>query len=161
MPDREDTIKREKLVALLIRTGPLEEDSFETTLRIRAKLFDLNVPSYVLDENYRLLDWNPAFELTFPTDKFVRGEPVANFLKCLENYDEVLEKGEGVPRTRPSLSLRAICLHLATVQGGALHEIDVACHRSGDGRLHWMERRIECRRCRRTTPIRGGSTSGD
>jgi SAM-dependent methyltransferase/PAS domain-containing protein len=92
-PDREDTIKREKQVAPLIRTGRLEEDPFETTLRIRAKLFDPNVPSYVLDENYRLLDWNPAFELTFPTDKFVRGENVTHFLKCLENYDEVLERG--------------------------------------------------------------------
>ena len=93
-PDRKETIDREKQVASLIQTGPSEEDPFETKLKIRAKLFDPNVPSYILDSNYYLLDWNPAFELTFPTDKFARGEPVTHFLKCLTNYNEVLDRGK-------------------------------------------------------------------
>src|SRR5439155_16173649 len=66
----------------------------ETKLKIRAKLFDPNVPSYILDKNYHLLDWNPAFELIFPTDTFARGGHVTDFLQCLENYDEVLTRAK-------------------------------------------------------------------
>ena len=80
---------------------PTLDDPFETTLRIREKLFHPNVPSYTLNQNYYLLDWNPAFELTFPTDRFYRGQYVTEFLKCLENYGESLDEGKIVVKNPP------------------------------------------------------------
>jgi len=80
---------------------PALDDPFETTLRIREKLFHPNVPSYTLSQYYHLLDWNPAFELTFPTHRFYRGQFVTEFLKCLENYENSLDEGKTIVSDPP------------------------------------------------------------
>jgi SAM-dependent methyltransferase len=89
------TVERERIIEPLIgRVRLASDNAFETKLRIRAKLFHPNVPSYILNQNYYLLDWNPAFEITFPTHRFYRGQSVREFLTCLDNYDEILVKGQ-------------------------------------------------------------------
>lgn len=60
---------------------------------LREKLFDPNVPSYLLNTNYRMLDWNPAFELIFPTHTFYRNENVRQFINVLDNKEDVKRRG--------------------------------------------------------------------
>ena len=62
--------------------------------RVRERLFDPNVPTYVLDENFTILDWNPTFEMIFPTERFNRGDFVRKFLVCLSNFKDTLERGK-------------------------------------------------------------------
>ena len=96
------TEENERIIEPLIKRARLASDNaFETKLRIREKLFHPNVPSYVLNQNYYLLDWNPAFEITFPTDRFYRGQSVREFLNCLDNYDEILVKGQAFLNNPP------------------------------------------------------------
>jgi SAM-dependent methyltransferase len=96
------TEEKERIIEPLIARPRLASDNaFETKLRIRAKLFHPNVPSYVLNQNYYLLDWNPAFEITFPTDRFCRGQSVREFLACLDNYEEILVKGQAFLNNPP------------------------------------------------------------
>jgi SAM-dependent methyltransferase len=97
-----DIATGEELLKPLI--GPIRlglDNAFETKLRIREKLFHPNVPSYTLNENYYLLDWNPAFEITFPTQQFYRGQNVQEFLKCLDNYAEILKGGQTFLNSQP------------------------------------------------------------
>jgi SAM-dependent methyltransferase len=61
--------------------------------KLRAKLFDPNVPSYLLNSAFELLDWNAAFELIFPTDRFYRNMSVKEFVNCLDNSGAVKERG--------------------------------------------------------------------
>jgi SAM-dependent methyltransferase len=58
---------------------------------LRDRLFEPNVPSLFLNKRLFLLDWNSAFELVFPTQRFCRGQYVTAFLKCLENKDDALK----------------------------------------------------------------------
>jgi len=61
---------------------------------LKHKLFDPNVPSYLLNPKYDLLDWNNAFELVFPTTKFYRHEDVKKFVDCLDSKDEAKRRGK-------------------------------------------------------------------
>jgi SAM-dependent methyltransferase len=73
--------------------APTGEDQLETVRTLRERLFDPNVPSYLLDPNYYILDWNPAFEMVFPTDAFYRREHVQEFVRQLTNSGEVVQRG--------------------------------------------------------------------
>jgi ubiquinone/menaquinone biosynthesis C-methylase UbiE len=59
------------------------------------------VPAYLLDNNYRIVDWNLAFGLAFDrTMDGRRGQSILEWVYFLDNYDEVLERavsafGEG------------------------------------------------------------------
>jgi ubiquinone/menaquinone biosynthesis C-methylase UbiE len=58
-------------------------------------LADPMVPMYMLDKNYRILDWNEAFNLVFDrTMEGRRGESVLEWVYFLENYDQVIAHGE-------------------------------------------------------------------
>jgi SAM-dependent methyltransferase len=74
--------------------GPLKNDeAYQLITQLRAKLFDPNVPSYLLNNLFELLDWNPAFELIFPTNRFYRNMSVKEFVECLDNTAEVKRRG--------------------------------------------------------------------
>ena len=74
--------------------GPLKNDeAYRLITQLRAKLFDPNVPSYLLNNLFELLDWNPAFELIFPTNRFYRNMSVKEFVDCLDNSGEVKRRG--------------------------------------------------------------------
>ena len=60
---------------------------------LRSGLFDPNVPSYVMDQYFILLDWNAAFDLVFPTNRFYRLMPVTAFVDCLSDKEEIIRKG--------------------------------------------------------------------
>jgi SAM-dependent methyltransferase len=69
------------------------EESYRLINQLRAKLFDPNVPSYLLNGVFELLDWNPAFELIFPTNRFYRNMSVKEFVDCLDNSTDVKRRG--------------------------------------------------------------------
>lgn len=55
---------------------------------------DPMVPMYVLDKNYRILDWNEAFSLAFDrTMEGRRGMSVLEWVYFLDNYEQVLDHG--------------------------------------------------------------------
>ena len=60
---------------------------------LRASLFDPNVPSYLMDERFVLLDWNAAFDLVFPTDRFYRMMSVRAFVQCLAGKEGAERRG--------------------------------------------------------------------
>jgi SAM-dependent methyltransferase len=72
---------------------PKNAETSELIKQLRAKLFDPNVPSYLLNSAFELLDWNAAFELIFPTDRFYRGMSVKEFVNCLDNCSVAKERG--------------------------------------------------------------------
>ena len=52
------------------------------------------VPAYLLDKNYRIIDWNLAFSLAFDrTMDGRRGLSITEWVYFLDNYDEVLKNG--------------------------------------------------------------------
>lgn len=55
---------------------------------------DPGTPMYLLDDNFRILDWNEAFSLAFDyTMEGRRGESVLEWTYFLDNYEEVLDRG--------------------------------------------------------------------
>lgn len=69
-------------------------DALSTIKLLRYRLFEPNVPSYLLDPNYFILDWNPAFEMIFPTTCFYRHEHVKEFVTHFNNRDQAFRRGE-------------------------------------------------------------------
>ena|GEM_PF-2896818 len=66
------------------------QDNFRPTL-------DLIGPSYTLDNNYYLLDWNPAFDtLVAKPLGLARADHCVDFIKRLENCDDVVERSKNV-----------------------------------------------------------------
>jgi SAM-dependent methyltransferase/PAS domain-containing protein len=58
-------------------------------------LADPMVPMYMLDRNYRILDWNEALSLAFDrTMEGRRGMSVLEWVFFLENFEEVLDHGK-------------------------------------------------------------------
>ncbi len=54
-------------------------------------------PMYILDKNYRILDWNEAFSLAFDrTMEGRQGQSVLEWMYHLDNYEEVLDHGESI-----------------------------------------------------------------
>jgi hypothetical protein len=85
------------------RTPPKSDNNVILIRELKHKLFDPNVPSYLLNNQFDLLDWNNAFELVFPTTGFYRHESVKEFLECLVSKDEARLRGAqliegGLPR---------------------------------------------------------------
>ncbi|MGH7886911.1 MAG: class I SAM-dependent methyltransferase [Candidatus Binatia bacterium] len=78
------------------------EDNIPLIQQLREKLFDPNVPSYLLNTNFDMLDWNTAFELVFPTTLFYRHESVKEFVECLSSKDETKQHGAELIRGLPS-----------------------------------------------------------
>lgn len=55
---------------------------------------DPMVPMYILDANYRILDWNDAFSLAFDrTMEGRRGQSAIEWIYFLDNFKEVLDHG--------------------------------------------------------------------
>lgn len=73
-----------------------KNENYRLIGQLRAKLFDPNVPSYLLNDAFDLLDWNPAFELIFPTNRFYRNMNVREFVDCLDNSDDAKRRGAKV-----------------------------------------------------------------
>ncbi len=63
-------------------------------LRVREDLFFSNVPTYVLDKNFNIIDWNASFDVVFGASGFHRGEYVTAFLKKLKNSAQVIKRGK-------------------------------------------------------------------
>lgn len=81
--------------------GPnTHQDTTALTLitQLKEKLFDPNVPSYLLNDQFEMLDWNAAFELIFPTDRFYRNESAKEFVEVLDNKDEVKKEAKRIIR---------------------------------------------------------------
>jgi len=78
---------------------------------LKHKLFDPNVPSYLLNAKFELLDWNNAFELVFPTTHFYRHESVLEFVECLTNKDEIKRRGAELIAGPPRFDLETILYH--------------------------------------------------
>ncbi len=63
---------------------------------IRQPVFDLTVPTYILDRHFYLLDWNAAFdEVVAQEIKLVRGQDHAKtFVQALANCEEVVKHAQ-------------------------------------------------------------------
>jgi ubiquinone/menaquinone biosynthesis C-methylase UbiE len=60
-------------------------------------MIDLISPSYVLDNNYYFLDWNPAFDVLVAKPLgLARADHCVDFIKRLENCDDVVERSKNV-----------------------------------------------------------------
>ncbi len=82
--------KVKEQLGLKAEPPPLEQA--DTDL-IRQTLFESNVPTYILNQDYHLLDWNPAFEVAFRSEKFKRLRHVSQLIHCLANREDVLAHG--------------------------------------------------------------------
>ena len=73
---------------------------------------DTMVPAYLLDKNYRIVDWNLAFSLAFDrTMEGRRGLSVLEWVYFLDNYEESLKKASkdfGDPLNLPRLHVETI-----------------------------------------------------
>ncbi len=69
-------------------------------------------PMYLLDKDYRILDWNEAFSLAFDrTMEGRQGKSVMDWTYHLDNYQEVLDHGEqtfGDPKRLPMYDTETI-----------------------------------------------------
>ena len=75
------------------KLAPTDSKVLKKIERLRDKLFDPNVPSYLMDHEFFILDWNPAFEMVFPTETIYRRQHVKDFVDCLANKNEVIARG--------------------------------------------------------------------
>jgi SAM-dependent methyltransferase len=85
-----------------------DEENSHLIHQLRVKLFDPNVPSYLLNSAFELLDWNPAFELIFPTDQFYRNMSVKEFVDRLDNSDDVKRRGLMVVDSKVPIDLEQL-----------------------------------------------------
>ena len=69
------------------------DETYRLITQLRSKLFDPNVPSYLLNGIFEILDWNAAFELIFPTNRFYRNMSVKEFVDCLDNSSDLKRRG--------------------------------------------------------------------
>lgn len=69
-------------------------------------------PMYILDKDYRILDWNEAFSLAFDrTMEGRQGQSILEWTYLLDNYQEVLDHGEKVfsnPDKLPLIDIETI-----------------------------------------------------
>ncbi|MCZ6644364.1 MAG: methyltransferase domain-containing protein [Gammaproteobacteria bacterium] len=89
-------------VAQSTNVGP-GADTAEPTLQqvdetsMLSSMFMTSVPTYILNKDYRFLDWNPAFELIFrDVPGLRRGEHVSRWSPFLEDAEKVAEHGRRV-----------------------------------------------------------------
>lgn len=83
----------------IVRHGPNSHQDTATLAliaQLRGCLFDPNVPSYLLNDAFEILDWNAAFELIFPTDRFYRNQLAKAFVDVLDNAPEVKEEARRI-----------------------------------------------------------------
>ena len=60
-------------------------------------MVDLIGPSYVLDNNYYFLDWNPAFDVLVAKPLgLAHADHCVDFMEQLENCDAVVERSKSV-----------------------------------------------------------------
>lgn len=82
--------------------------------RVRQPIRDLIVPTYLLDNTYHFLDWNPAFDelVAGPLD-LKRGDHAESFIKCLENAPEVIERAKKMfgRGKRPLVDVEPLIFH--------------------------------------------------
>jgi ubiquinone/menaquinone biosynthesis C-methylase UbiE len=76
---------------------PSALDSATVVQDIPHPIFDLIGPSYILDSNYYFLDWNPAFDVLIAKPLgLARADHVVDFIKRLENCNDVVERSKKV-----------------------------------------------------------------
>lgn len=65
--------------------------------RMKARVFEAIIPTYILDESYHALAWNQAFEnIVAKPIKLERGGHITEFLNHCENRREALERSAKV-----------------------------------------------------------------
>ena len=80
---------KEEVTKNASRPSPTQSNSRPT--------LDLIGPSYTLDNNYYFLDWNPAFDtLVAKPLGLARADHCVDFIKRLENCDDVVERSKNV-----------------------------------------------------------------
>jgi ubiquinone/menaquinone biosynthesis C-methylase UbiE len=94
-PSREADDLKEKVTLGVRPSGPSDlpiivQDTARQTL-------DLIGPSYTLDNTYYFSDWNPAFDMLIAKPLgLARADHCVDFIKRLENCDEVVERSKNV-----------------------------------------------------------------
>ena len=92
--ERADQLKNE------VTQGAPPPSVVESTIAVQNSvnpMVDLIGPSYVLDNNYYFLDWNPAFDLLVAKPLgLARADHCVDFIKRLENCDDVVERSKSV-----------------------------------------------------------------
>lgn len=84
-------LQRDQLPGVDAGQFQLLEESLELTVAPRA---DPLTPMYVLDKDYRIIDWNTAFSICFDRTMEGRiGHSVLEWTYFLDNYQEVLQHG--------------------------------------------------------------------
>jgi SAM-dependent methyltransferase len=101
------TLEKLKVQASTVGSSRNEE-SYRLITQLRAKLFDPNVPSYLLNNIFELLDWNSAFELIFPTNRFYRNMSVKEFVDCLDNSSDLRRRGYELVNSTVPLDMEEI-----------------------------------------------------
>lgn len=77
--------------------GTALTDRWEVVRTCRKPAIDLMSPTYLLDENFQFLDWNPMFdELIAKPLALMRGRHVEEFILKLENKREVIRRARTV-----------------------------------------------------------------
>ena len=73
------------------------QDRWKAVRSLRQPIFDLITPSYILDNTFHFLDWNPTFdELVAKPMGLRRGEHGLEFIRQLANCAEVIERSKEV-----------------------------------------------------------------
>lgn len=90
--EREEYAENKNLPGIMMEE-PLNYANVQNYL-VRPSAYPLT-PMYLLDKNFRILDWNDAFSLAFDkTMEGLMGSSVLEWTYHLENYQEVLDHGE-------------------------------------------------------------------
>lgn len=79
---------------------------------LKKTAFNYGSPSYILNADFRILDWNEAFSLAFDrTIEGRRGESILDWVFYLENAKEIIERGKRVfndPANYPMVDIEDI-----------------------------------------------------
>ena len=101
-PEMPEAVEHDRRGYALRKRLPGRDASDITYLSYAADLQDLpvgdpTVPTYILDPDYRIVDWNTAFGLAFDnTMEGRRGQSILEWVLFLENYQDALDHGERV-----------------------------------------------------------------
>lgn len=86
---------------------------------IRGLVFDLMTPSYILDNSFHFLDWNPAFdELVVSQTRIRRGEHALEFIRQLDNCKDVIERSKETFKEGADPVVDVELLHFTTEKYG-------------------------------------------
>jgi ubiquinone/menaquinone biosynthesis C-methylase UbiE len=96
----------------LVEPGPVDpRNRWSLSRSARLASFDVSVPAYFLDQHYKFLDWNPAFNFLIARPLgLVRGRHVEDWILSLENVTEVIERSltTFTPTQTPLVDMEAL-----------------------------------------------------